>query len=129
MEQFGEFKSYSLVGGIVQLFKRGYWMIGTILFLFSVCFPYAKLLSILIATSSLVKLKTITRQRLHKLAKATGRYSILDLLVVAVMIVVIRFDKLLEVKAMSGTILFAIAVFLSIVAGLAVDLRPRETTT
>src|SRR5262249_7111406 len=36
MEQFGVFHSYSLLGGILELLRRGYLFIGIVLLLFSV---------------------------------------------------------------------------------------------
>lgn len=126
MEQMGRQRAYSLLGGIGELFSRGYVVLGLILLIFSVIFPYAKLLALLVATSALLRLGGRTRHRLHILAVLTGRYSLLDILVVAVMIVVIRFDGLVEVRALPGTVLFAAAVLLSIAAGLCVRLPPEE---
>jgi paraquat-inducible protein A len=124
MSQLGFEQSYSLIGGIVELYQRGYWFLGSILLVFSVIFPYLKLLGLLIATSSLVNLRPAMRQRLHRLAVVTGRYSLLDILVVAIMIVVIRFEQMLEMRAEAGTICFGIAVFMSIAAGFCVDAGP-----
>src|SRR5438132_1492654 len=59
-------------------------------------------------------------------AHFTGRYSLLDLLVVAIIIVVVRFQGLAEAKALPGTAFFALAVFLSIAAGFSVNLQPRQ---
>ena len=121
MSKFGVDRSYSLIGGIIELYDRGYAFLGTILLVFSVIFPYVKLLGLLIATSALVNLSDRTRQRLHHLAAITGRYSLLDILVVAIMIVVIRFEQLVEIRAEAGTLLFGVAVFMSIAAGFCVD--------
>ena len=66
------------------------------------------------------------RRRLHKLAVFTGKYSLLDILVVAIMIVLVKFDGIAEVKALPGTILFCVAIVLSILAGFFVDLRYVE---
>lgn len=121
MSKFGLEQSYSLIGGIIELFERGYWFLGSILLVFSVIFPYAKLLGLLIATSALARISDRTRQRLHHIAAVTGRYSLLDILVVAIMIVVVRFEQLLEMRAEMGTICFGIAVFMSIAAGFCVD--------
>lgn len=122
MSKFGVEQSYSLIGGIIELFDRGYTFLGSILLVFSVIFPYAKLIGLLLATSSLANISDRARQRLHHIAAVTGRYSLLDILVVAIMIVVVRFEQLLEVRAEAGTICFGIAVFMSIAAGFCVDL-------
>jgi paraquat-inducible protein A len=125
--QLNDTHAYSLLGGIRELFDRGNIFLGALLLTFSVIFPFAKLLSILFATSRLVQISAKARHRLHTLASVTGRYSLLDILVIAIMIVVIRFDGLVEAHARPGTYLFALAVFLSIGSGLCVNLeKPNE---
>jgi uncharacterized paraquat-inducible protein A len=47
-------------------------------------------------------------------------------LVVAVSIVVIRFGSLAEVRALPGTVVFCVAVLLSILAGHAVNLETED---
>ena len=128
MVQFSAARTFSLVGGIRELFDRGNVFIGIVLLVFSVVFPYAKLLAILVATSRLVHLGMKTRRRLAHVAHVTGRYSMLDILVVAVMIVVVKFDGLVEIKAMPGTVLFCVAVFLSIAAGMCVNLEGKQAS-
>jgi len=125
MSQLGTTRTFSLLGGIRELFDRRSYFIGCVLLTFSVVFPYAKLLAILVATSRMVGLSMTARRRLAHVAHVTGRYSMLDILVVAVMIVVVKFDGLVEIKALPGTILFCVAVLLSIAAGLCVKLEGK----
>src|SRR6185436_17503830 len=53
MSKLGEERSFSLLGGIMELFHTQQALIGTVLLVFSVLFPFAKLLALLIATSAL----------------------------------------------------------------------------
>jgi paraquat-inducible protein A len=126
MSKLGEQRIFSLVGGIIELFDRGNWFIGAILLVFSVIFPFAKLIALLAATSALARLSPQKRQRLHHLAMLTGKYSLLDLLVVAIMIVLVKFDGIAEVRALPGTILFGVAILLSILSGVFVDLSDAD---
>lgn len=128
MMQFGTVRTFSLLGGIGELFDRKSYFIGGVLLVFSVVFPYAKLLAILVATSRMVRLSMTARRRLAHAAHVTGRYSMLDILVVAVMIVVVKFDGLVEIRALPGTILFCVAVLLSIGAGMCVRLEGKEAS-
>ena len=121
ISKLGHERIMSLMAGIRELFERGYLWLGLLLLVFSVVFPFAKLLAILVATSSLLPLSDRLRHGLTHLAHITGRYSLLDILVVAIMIVVVKFDGLAEVKAETGTALFTVAVFLSIAAGMLVN--------
>lgn len=126
MSKLGEVREFSLLSGIVELFHTNQALIASVLLIFSVIFPFAKLISILIATSSLVSLSTGARRRLHWLATVTGKYSLLDILVVAIVIVLVKFKGLVEAHALPGTTLFCVAIFLSILAGFAVNLEDRE---
>jgi len=127
MSQLGEERIFSLLGGIKELFDRDHIFLASILLIFSVIFPYAKLLALLVATSRLTHLSDRARHRLHKIAQFTGRYSLLDILVVAIIIVVVRFQDLAEARALLGTYFFALAVFLSIAAGFCVNLNSPDS--
>jgi len=122
MTRLGERREFSLIGGILELFDTGDWLIGSVLMTFSVVFPFAKLLALLTATSALVPMSKKWRRRLHHLATVTGKYSLLDILVVAIIIVLVKFHGIAEARALPGTTLFCVAIFMSILAGFAVDL-------
>jgi paraquat-inducible protein A len=128
MSKLGTNRVFSLVGGIVELFHSGSIFIGVILLLFSVVFPIVKLVMLLVATSRLVSVSDRARRRMHMISVMTGKYSLLDLLVVAVMIVLVKLGPLAEVHARPGTILFAVAVLLSIAAGLCVNFNDKAET-
>jgi paraquat-inducible protein A len=126
MNKLGQTRVFSLVGGIVELFHTGNTLIALVLLVFSVIFPFAKLLALLIATSRLAPISTRARKRLHHIAAVTGKYSLLDLLVVAIVIVVVKFRGIAEARALYGTTIFCVAIFLSILSGFAVNLKDDE---
>jgi paraquat-inducible protein A len=117
MIKLGDVRSFSLPGGIYELYKGGDWFLALVLLSFSVVFPFAKLLCLLLATTSLLPFSPRARRVLHKLADITGKYSMLDVLVVAITIVVVKFHAIAEVHARPGTYMFCAAVGLSILAG------------
>jgi paraquat-inducible protein A len=126
MSKLGEIRTFTLLGGIMELFHGGQTLIGLVLLIFSVIFPFAKLAALLAATSSLVSLSHKTRTRMHFLASITGKYSILDILVVAIIIVLVKFKAIAEAQALGGTTLFCVAIFLSICAGFAVNFKDER---
>jgi paraquat-inducible protein A len=126
MSKLGEVRVFSLLGGIMELLRTDQKLIGSILLIFSVIFPFAKLASLLIATSRLAPISNASRKRLHFLASITGKYSLLDILVVAIVIVLVKFKGLAEAHALPGTTYFCVAIFLSILAGFAVNLDERD---
>ncbi len=126
MATLGEVRTFSLVGGIAELWRRGERLIAAVLFLFSVIFPVLKLALLLTATSRYTPLAARWRRRLHHLAAATGKYSLLDVLVIAVMVVLVKFEGMVEVEARAGTLLFCVAVLLSMAAGWCAYLSERK---
>lgn len=129
MTKLGETRVFSMIGGILELFDRREYLIGSVLLVFSVVFPIVKLLGLLIATSSLAPLSPRGRILIHKIAVMTGKYSLLDILVVAIIIVTVKFRNLVEASAMPGTTVFCGAILLSMLAGLAINLdhlKPKE---
>jgi paraquat-inducible protein A len=129
MTRFGQRREFSLIGGILELFDTGDWLIGSVLLTFSVVFPFAKLLALLVATSALLPISKKWRRRLHHLALVTGKYSLLDILVVAIIIVLVKFHGIAEARALPGTTLFCVAIFMSILAGFAVNFGDDEEGT
>lgn len=125
MTMMGESKVYSMLYGIVQLNREGYPVLAALILLFSVIFPVSKVLLLLVSTSAMVNLSQRQRDRLHKFAVVTGKYSLLDVLVVAIMIVVVKLGEVVVVRAEVGTYLFCVGVLLSIAAGLCVRF-PKE---
>lgn len=114
--KLGRTETYSLVGGIRQLAVDGQWLLASVIFIFSLVFPIAKLLFILIATSSLVRIPWKTRTLLHNMSTHTAKYSMLDVFVIAVLVVVIKLGEATEVHIQSGTALFCVAILLSVLA-------------
>jgi paraquat-inducible protein A len=126
MEKLGDRTTFSLVGGVVELFERGNVIIGSVLLIFSVIVPIVKLFALLTATSRHAPITTRWRKILHKAADLTGKYSMLDVMVIAVIIVLVKFKNLAHVEAHSGVIWFCAAVLMSLLAGLCVRIPKDE---
>ena len=124
--KLGDRDRFSLLAGIVRMVDDGHFMLGAVIFVFSAVFPLAKLSLILAATSSLAPLSPLARRRLHHLAELTAKYSLLDVVVIALLIVVLKVDGLAEVKPGWGTFCFLAAALTSMSAGLCVDAKQWE---
>jgi paraquat-inducible protein A len=103
--------SFSVVSGILELLRRGHWILFILVGLFSVVFPITKILLLYL----LLRLREVNSKRyLHllKLMHDYGRWGMLDVMVVAVMIVAVKLDVIAEVEIHTGLYLFAAAVLL-----------------
>lgn len=125
MTRFNQTREFTLVGGILELWRTGSPLIATVLFIFSVLFPVAKLLGILLATSRMVRWSVASRRKLVWLSVVSGKYSLLDVLVLAVMIVLVRFEHVAEMRAGWGVAPFCVAIVLSVFSGLLVRIDPE----
>ncbi|MCC6679417.1 MAG: paraquat-inducible protein A [Phycisphaeraceae bacterium] len=124
MRAMGQENVYSMFEGIVQLKHEGYPILAGLILLFSVVFPICKVTLLLVSTSAMVNLSQAQRDRLHTFAVVTGKYSLLDVLVVAIMIVVVKLGDVVTVRAEIGTYLFCAGVLLSMAAGFCVRFPP-----
>jgi paraquat-inducible protein A len=112
--KLGQAETYSLVGGIRELWKHDNAGLAIIIALFSLVFPLAKNMLLLAASTSLLPLSLSRRKTLHAFAAKTGKYSMLDVFVVAILVVVVKLGESTEVVVRSGTFLFCLAIALSI---------------
>lgn len=111
---------HSVIGGIITLFAKGHILLGSIIFIFSILFPVAKLLMVLTATSRLIPLRAKTRHRLHAIAVATGKYSLMDVLFVAILVPFLKLGDLVNIQPRIGLYVFLLAIVLSIAASMCV---------
>jgi paraquat-inducible protein A len=114
--KLGQAETYSLIGGIRQLWQDGEVALAVIISVFSLVFPLVKNALLVAATTTLLPLTAAHRRSLHAVAAKTAKYSMLDVFVVAIIVVVVKLGKSTEVAVRSGTFLFCAAIALSMAA-------------
>jgi paraquat-inducible protein A len=114
--KLGQAETYSLVGGIRQLWEHGDTTLAFVIGGFSLVFPLVKNLLLVFATTRLLPLTSAHRRSLHAFAAKTGKYSMLDVFVVAILVVVVKLGESTEVAVRSGLFLFCAAIALSMAA-------------
>lgn len=121
--KLGLVQTYSLVGGIAALAADGKAVLAGVVFVFSVVLPVAKLGLLLVSTSRLVAVSGAARRWMHAVAERTARFSMVDVVVVALLIVVVKMEGLAEVHPGWGTACFMAGALVSMAAGLCVDVE------
>lgn len=86
--EFGEPRTVSILGGILTLFRGGEFFLGALLLLFSVIFPLWKL-GVVWATLQSQRYGEDSQEML-KFVDKLGKYSMLDVLVLALIVVTIK---------------------------------------
>ncbi len=114
-ERFGHVSENSIVGSIQTLFADGYMGLGIIVLLCSVLIPLCKLVGIWVVCSDSF-LQTRHRARTYQLLEWSGRWGMIDVLLVAVLVALLKVGELVNVYPGPGAMLFAAVVFLSLLA-------------
>lgn len=113
MHKFYFFESsFSVMGGVISLVEEGQLFIGLVVLLFSVVVPVAKiafLFKVLINTAEQV---TLRQQHYLALMHEYGRWAMLDVLVVAVLIVTVKLGAAASIEVHWGLYVFGLAVVL-----------------
>ncbi len=115
---------YSVFTGIVNLAQGGEIVLAFILFFFSMVFPFIKLFAL-----AVIWFKKMSDERravtLHWL-EMLGKWSMLDVFVVAILIVASKMRALTEVQPRIGVYFFAAAIILAMVTTMIIDQLARK---
>jgi len=123
---FGTTESSTILGGVVFLYKEGSWVLALIVLVASVVVPIGKLaaLAYLMVTVQKGSLKSNhDRTRLYRLVEVIGRWSMLDVFVVAFIVALVQLDPLMSVAPGIGVMYFMAVVVLTMIAAHAFDPR------
>jgi paraquat-inducible protein A len=124
LSQLGHSHETGILAGIWTLLTGGHAVLGFIVLLCSVAAPLAKIGAILTLTLGGRRFKARHIRLVHELVQLTGRWGMLDVLLVAVLVAAVKLGDLVDVAAGPGAIAFAAVVGLSMIASAAFD--PRQ---
>ena len=121
IEQLGQRHEGSLLQGVRTLLAEGDWLVGVIVLLFSIILPFVKLTSILFLCQSPLRLRPRHRAITYRAVEHLGRWGMLDVLLVAVLVAYVKLNGVVSFSAGPGVGLFALFVLMSLSASLAFD--------
>lgn len=104
---------YSVWSGVVGLWEERDWLLAGVVFFFSFVFPIVKL--VLLAGIWFTPVPAPRRAWLLEVLEALGRWSMLDVFVVAILIVATKLQPLASIYARPGVHWFLAAVFVSMI--------------
>ena len=116
----------TIMSGVIVLVDSGSWPLGALVFFASIVVPLLKLisLSLLIVT---VKTKSrwapLQRTRLYRLVEFVGRWSMLDIYVVTLLVGLVQIQSLAIIKPGGGALAFGAVVVLSMLSAMSFDSR------
>jgi paraquat-inducible protein A len=120
IEQFGQRHSASIWDGACKLLAQGELLVGGAILGFSIVLPALKLAG-LVALSMPRFLKHRHQARTYHLVELTGRFGMLDVLLVALLVAVLKLGDMVTVLPGPGAATFTITVVLSLLASASFD--------
>ncbi|WP_319409195.1 paraquat-inducible protein A [uncultured Desulfosarcina sp.] len=122
----GSTQSDTIMSGVIFFMKTGSWGIALIIFVASIVVPIAKLIvlsGLLLSVQRRSRWRPEERTRLYRITELVGRWSMLDVFVVTVLVALVRLGYLTTVEAGSGVVYFAAVVVITMIAAMAFDPR------
>ena len=116
----------TIMSGVVLLFATGSWPLGLLVFFASVMVPLLKLLSmsfLLFTSWRGATSHALQRTQLFRIVETVGRWSMLDIYVVTVLVALVQFQSLASVFPGEGAFAFAAVVVLTMLSALNFDSR------
>ena len=118
IEKLGSSSEDSIVTGVVHLFAEGHAAIAAIVLIFSLIVPPAKLLAILLLSVGAFPANRAWQAQAHAAVDALGRWGMLDVLVVALLIAFVKLGDSVQIAPGPGLVGFAVCVLLSLLASM-----------
>jgi paraquat-inducible protein A len=116
----------TIMSGVVYLWTSGSWPLAIIVFIASIAVPMLKIIALifLVLTAQLRwRWLPERRARIYRLVELVGRWSMLDIYVITILVALVQFNALATIKAGPGAIAFGAVVVLTMFAAMSFDPR------
>jgi paraquat-inducible protein A len=124
--QLGAGQPSTILGGVVELLDGGMWPLALLVFFASVAVPMLKIISmilLLVSTQRGSALRLRDRGRLYFAVNAIGRWSMIDIFMVTILVALVRFGDVVSIEPGMGAIAFCGVVILTMLAAEGFDPR------
>ena len=116
----------TIMSGVVYLWISGSWPLAVVVFVASVMIPMLKIIALVVLNASVQRRSTWAlqqRTRLYRLVELVGRWSMLDIYVIALLVALVQLKGLATIEAGPAALAFAAVVVLTMIA--AMSFEPR----
>ncbi|MBW4024485.1 MAG: paraquat-inducible protein A [Proteobacteria bacterium] len=135
--QLAKTQTFTIFGGIKELIDYGLWPLAALVFLASITIPLMKLLTLgylLTQTQRRRETHLVFRTRAFRVIDFIGRWSMIDIFMISILVALVRFGQLAHITAETGAPCFAAGVVLTMFAVITFDPRlmwdvRRDATT
>jgi paraquat-inducible protein A len=116
----------TIMSGVLFLWEDGSWYLALIVFIASILVPLAKIIGLVVLLLSVqleLRWRSEQRARLYRLIESVGRWSMLDIFVVGLLVTVVQLTALASVRAGPAALAFGAVVVLTMLATSSFDPR------
>ena len=124
IESYKGTQENTIIGGVIQFWQDQDYPVALIIFIASVLIPIVKIISIIVlclAARSGWRPRGMTR--LYRVTEFVGRWSMVDVFVVAILVAVVQLGSTMSIHAGPAAISFAAVVILTMLAAMSFDPR------
>lgn len=124
--QFGIKVDSTILEGVINFLSTEDYFIAGVIFLASVIIPIVKLVSLMIIFISLkinIQISNKNKNKIFKFVKIIGKWSMIDIYVVALLASVVQLGEILNIKSGFAATSFALMVILTMIAANRFDTR------
>jgi paraquat-inducible protein A len=122
----GQTQSDTILSGVLFLLHHGMWPLAAIVFVASIFVPLLKLLILLFLLLSVQRKSSWRprdRTRLYRITEAIGRWSMVDVYVVTILVALVHLGNLASIEAEAGAVFFCAVVIITMFAAMSFDPR------
>ncbi len=122
----GKIESDTIMSGVIYFLTSGMWPLAIIVFVASVLVPVLKLVILsflLISVQRRSSWKPVERTRLYRITEAIGRWSMVDIFAITILVALVRLGNLATIDAGPGAVFFGAVVVSTMLAASAFDPR------
>lgn len=116
----------TILSGVVYLWTSGSWSLAIVVFVASIAVPMLKILALVYLTLS-TQLRSrwylVERTRIYRIVEFVGRWSMLDIYVITMLVALVQFQALATIQAGNAAIAFGAVVVLTMFAAMTFDPR------
>lgn len=124
--KFGVNMESTILEGVISFLDMESYFIAIVIFTASVAIPMIKLVGLLFIFISLkinVKMENKTKNLIYKFIEAIGKWSMIDIYVVAILASIVQLDEIFNIKGGIAATSFALMVILTMIAANRFDTR------
>ena len=120
IEQLGHSHQSSILSGTIELFQHGAWLVGGVVFLFSILFPLVKIV-LLLELSYFELLHREHKAFTLRMMEHLGKWSMMDVMLLAFLVMLVKLGDMVEFHLGPAVIAFVMCVAMSMLASISFD--------